>query len=570
MSARLGEAVVIARSDVRRRVRKFSENGLLGMLFLVPVGLAVLAVVGALPLPGYEQVRAAPGAFVYGTDVAAGADGTVLERTRGFAGVLFLLATYAAIMGEARAGETVAAHHELYLLTSTTATVAVGEFLKRLLFSSGLFGLVVVAGALAFGAGAGSPATTALLLCSGVALLITAVAVGQFATVLAKHALATTDAPGWLRRLVGGGLILLACTMVVRFRRATAVLGDTPLGWYGDLGLLATSVEGSAVASAAVLVVVPVAVLTNLSVLTRYAPKSWLDTYTHGTSTEESGGPATADATEQSDGPATAPGTTAGSRSERVEGFGAAVESLLERVVSRPVASLVVISWRRVYRTPESLLYVVALLPFGAVAAASIAAERPALVPVVAAVYASTLAAAGITLNPIGNEGRALPLTLTTPGGHRTLVVGYALSALAPGVVVVPGAVLVACSLLGLPALQSSVFVVLGVLLAATTSFASVAVGAVLPQYEGTRLATNGGVQTPRFDAILVVLLVSLAVATPVLVGVQSPASGTALATVPDAVPLVASLTASSLLALGVIRASVRYAVSKLRTQRVL
>lgn len=554
MTARVDEAVVIARSDLRRRFRKLSENRIVGVLLLFPVVFAVLSVVGALPVPGYEAVRAAPGAYVYGAELGTASGRNVLQSTRGFAGVLFVLVTYATVMGEAQAGENVASHHELYLLTSSTATVALGEFLKRLLFTNVVFGPVVVAGALAFGAGLGDPLTTASLLCSGVALLVTAVAFGQLATALGKHALATVDTPGWTSRLVGAGLILVMLAVVYRFRRATAVLRDTPLGWYGDLGLLAAPVDGSVLASAAVLVVAPVAVLANLSVLTRYGPRSWLDTYARGTDTEDGAG--TEDGADRS--------------RERVDARDTRVEAALERVVSRPVASTIATSWRRVARTPESFLYVVAMLPVGLGPIASIYADRPALVPAVAAVYASALVALGLTLNPIGNEGRALPLGLTTPGGCRTLVVGYALSVLLPGVVLVPVTVLAASLLVGLPALQSAVLVVLGGALVATTAFASVAIGAALPKYEGTRLATNGGLQTPRFEAIPVVFLVSLLVALPVLVAVQSPASVPAALAVSDRVRLVASSMGSVLFAAGAVRLSVRYAVSTLRSQRVL
>ena len=548
MNARLDEAVVIARSDLRRRVRKLSENRIIGLLLLFPIGFAVLSVVGTLPIPGYEQLLATPGAYVYGVEIGTEPARDVLEATRGFAGVLFLLATYATIMQEAQAGENVASHHELYLLTSTTATVALGEFLKRLLFTSVVFGPVVVAGALAFGAGLGDPTTSVFLLCSGAALLVTAVALAQLATALAKHALATVDTPGWTNRLVGAGLILAVSAVVYRFRRATAVLQDTPLGWYGDLGLLGAPLAGSVVASAAVLVVAPVAVLANLSVLTQYGPRSWLDTYARDPDTE--------DATDRS--------------RERVESRDSRVESMLERAVSRPVASTIANSWRRVSRTPESFLYVVAMLPVGIGPIASIYADSPTLVPAVAAIYASTLVALGITLNPIGNEGRALPLGLTTPDGCRTLVVGYALSALLPGVVLVPVTVLAACLLVGLSALQSAVLVLLGGTLVATSAFASVAIGAALPMYEGTRLASNGGLQTPRFEAIPVVFLVSLLVALPVVVGVQSPASVPAALAVSDWVRLVASSVGSALLAAGAVLLSVRYAVSTVRSQRVL
>jgi hypothetical protein len=158
--------------------------------------------------------------------------------------------------------------------------------------------------------------------------------------------------------------------------------------------------------------------------------------------------------------------------------------------VPRPVARVVRKSWLRAWRSPMRLLYVVYPL-FFVIAPVSEAARTgvvPRYLPGGIALYGAWATGAAFTLNPLGDEGDVLPVTLTAPIGGRSFVAGCCLAGMLVGLPLSVLAVLAAALVAG-----SSVVVIVGaVVLAVGLSVAAVGI------------AAGVGVTFPRFEFVTV------------------------------------------------------------------
>ncbi len=488
MRQALERAVRIARTETVRHARQQREQPWRVFFELFLVVFVTLVVVGRIPGVGlYPE----PGAYYYGQVAASESPGAALDTARGFVGIVFVIVTLVTMLWTMKAQDWREQADGL-LTTVPIPTLVAGDLLSKILKVGRFLSVASLAGAIAFASGSESVLGGVLFVLAAFALASTATAVGYTAG-LAGLALASYSSFVREHRvLVGSPLVALYFGLFVGSRRASAVLGGLPIGWYADIPMTAATGTGVTTAGAALLGTT----LGGVSLWwtsARLAERAWLGDGVAPASVESS---------------ARSPTTDQSSR-------------LLDRVpttwLSRPTRAVIYAVWRRTVRAPQALLYV--FLPFVLllVIGIELAATAPASIPVLVAVYGAGAVGAGATLNPLGNEGRTLPVTMTTPGGPRHLVRGYVLSAVLVGLV--PVVALVALATLGVTA--SPVATVAMGLFAAILTVAfvavSVGIGAWLPEFDGLRPADSAGLTTPHVYAVFAYSLALALASVPVL-----------------------------------------------------
>lgn len=531
--SRSSRVLLIAWVRSVRTHRRMREKPLLLFFVAFPIVFGVLATVGELPLTGYDAVWSEPGAYAYGRELAGGNPGDLADRTRGLAGLLFVLVCYGAIIREATEGSM--DRHRDGLLTSVSArTAALATLVENVAFNGRLVGLVVLAGAVAFGVGARAPLAVVSLLLAGTLLVASAVAVGYVVALSIRLAFRRVAFVREHKILVGGPLALGYFGLFVRARESMALLGALPVGWFADLGLVTVGV-GRPGAAALVVVASGATVAASAAISGALGRRLWLG-----------------------DGPE--PPTPARAAEEGTGGFG----RRLARVTSRPTAAVALMTWRRLRREPQALLFTTLPVVITVSVAHEIVDTWPDALPLVVAVYGSAAVGMGVTLNPLGNEGPILPAVLTIPDGGRNLLYGYVLSAALPGAAIVGTATLVATLPTALGPATAVGFALLGAGLAATAAGLSLGIGVALPQFEGLTATRSSGIQSPRLEAVTAFLLATAAVGTPALVGVVGARELSAHVGVSGGVLAAAGVLCTVLVAVAAAVLSVRYALARI------
>lgn len=535
---RLAKSALIAKTQSIRQYRKLRAKPMLAAFQVLPLLIIIPAVVGRLPLPGYEEFWSAPGAYVYGTRFDSGHEATVLELGRGAAGVLFLLVAYLVLLPKAMGTGAVTDEVDDYLAVVPTTTLAIAELLTYLAFSWRTGGLILLAAAVTFGAGSGSALTTVTIVFAGSVLFVTAVAVAYPIALTLQLTFVRVAVVRENKLIVGGPLVVGMFGVFVSLRESVELLSTVPIGWYADLALI-SSTAASPVRATVVLIVMPAIVAASVSISPRIGERLWL-----------------------ADDPSQAP-------SDPTERSQSRTDELLQRVLSRPVAAVVQVTWRRLRREPRALLFGGLLIVLTASAAISVADRFPDGLPVIVAIYGAATVGVGVTLNPLGSEGRALRGTLTTPHGGRHVLTGYALSAAIPGCVLVGLATAAAGSVTELDSLTRVGLVVFGSLLGAMAPILSLGIGVALPQFDGIDTVSNTSMRTPRLEAVFTFSAVIIILGLPAIVGLHG---ATSVATVgpvsPRVVAVVGPVTSLVLLA-GASWLSFRYALAAVRKREV-
>lgn len=362
---------------------------------------------------------------------------------------------------------------------------------------------------------------------------------------------------------------------VVRYRSAIAVLGfvtyialvatntlgsvfatlfdplsRVPIGWVADLSLAGT-VPGTDPLRAAAVVPLVVAVATaGFVAATAVARRHWF-----------------AD-------PVLTGETESTTERDTESGLFARAERALAGVVGQGTAAVAALAWRRAVRSPLKLLYVAYPLLGGIGFIGDIVrtGQVPAVAPPVALLFVTWAGAVVFTLNPLGDQGSALPATVLSRLGGRRFVLAHVL---AGAVVAAPvGAVVVA----GVGALSPlSTTVALG--LAAVTPVAvllaalfAVGVGTVFPRYDAVNITRSTEAVVPSLVAFAVFTAYLLGTATGATLSyepaLQAPVAGLLSFLLPFGLSVSAEtigLLAGGLVAVGVLAplVSVRYAVRR-------
>lgn len=473
----LRHGLVLARVDVTRTVRATRDRIAAVLGYVLVVGPGVLG-------GGYAG-------YLFGRDVGlAGVSGlSLLGVARGALAVGWVgLSVMVAVRTVSKRGEL--DNHAGLLSRVPTRTVVVGRILAETAVVLAWVLPVTVAAAGGYGLGAGE---WHLLATAPVAVGLgttSAVAVGTPVGLAARHVLTRFEPVARYRRWVVALVFAVYVGAIVTESFGDVVsalyepLRATPLAWTADVLLLAGGVGASPVRAGLALPLTAAAVVGGAALTTLVASRHWF------------ADPVLASGDE----------TSAETDAAEVGGPLAAVERSLSGVVGRGTAAVVVLAWRRAARAPTKLIYLAYPLlgGIGAVGDVVQTGTVPPSLPAVALVFVAWAGTAAFTLNPLGDQGSALPTTVLSPLGGRRFVAGHVLA----GVVVAAPlgtALVVALALaadlgtrlvVGL-AVGTPLVVVLGSLFA-------VGVGVAVPRYETVSVTRSTEAVVPSLVAFLV------------------------------------------------------------------
>jgi ABC-2 type transport system permease protein len=204
----------------------------------------------------------------------------------------------------------------------------------------------------------------------------------------------------------------------------------TPLGWFADLALVAApdpsiGIARPVTAAGTLLVGVPLVAW----VTTRLAGMLWYIDPARPNHTTETSGKATAsadpDITVSSEATINTTQVLATGISDQL--FGSWISPSVLRIAQK--------SWRRAYRAPMKLQYTVFPIFFliNPIQQSIQSGQITTVLPASVAIYGAWATGAAFTLNPLGDEGAMLPVTLTTPVSGTKLLSGLVLSGMAVG-----------------------------------------------------------------------------------------------------------------------------------------
>ena len=520
-----GHAALIVRTELRRRLR-----GLGG------AQLAATAVAGLfLLIPGAGSVAVA---YFAGQEVAAGSlDPTATARL-----VAGLVPVGAAAFTAIRAVQTtgVPTHGDGLLLAASHREVVLGLLGTELALVVGVTGLPALGVGVAFGAGAGSPASAVLVAGALLALLVGGVVGGYALGLAARITIARSELLARYKTVIGVVLFGLYFLTIARGEESAAAFGGiagaaggTPLGWFADLGLVAVAGSADPTLAAGAALLAAAGIPLGIAACSRLAGALWYS------QPVEPVGDATADS--------------------RMTG------GLLG--LPRPMVRVARKSWLRAWRSPLRLIYV--LYPLFAFVTPLVEVVEtgtvPGSLPPLVALYGAWSVGAAFTLNPLGDEGPVLPVTATSPVGGWTFVGGLCLAGVAVGTpVVVPLAVVSGLVAGAGPAVLAGL-VALAALLPVVATGIATAPGMVFPRREPAQVFRGRQAVVPSVYAFLAYSLALVVVALPGLVA-GIPLAREALVGVTGLDPgvVVAGGTGATLLVGGLAAAaSLRYAAGR-------
>ncbi|MFC6837646.1 hypothetical protein [Halomarina ordinaria] len=478
------------------------------------------------------------GAYAFGGAMARGEVTPPLDLLRLAAAAVFAFAVFLTTI---RAVQTSTAPPGLDGLLTTLphreviAALALVEVGFALLFPGSAVALV----ALAFAVGAGAPATAALLTVAVVGLVTVGALTGVTLGLAVRVLVARSALLSRLRTPVAVGLFLAYFAVITSQQAGSAfapvlrAVGATPLGWFADLGLYGLSPDASAVRAAGALGATAVAVPLVGAAASALAGRLWYDD----------------------------PVQPEGADEAQASGMGDVT------FVPRPMARVVRKSWLRAKRNPMRLQYVAYPLFFLWAPLADVV--RTGTVPpglaALVAFYGAWATGSAFSLNPVGDEGPVLPVTLTTPVTGRTFVGGVCLAGVLVGVPLTALAAVGLALAAGLePAALAAVGVSAVVLPLAATGIAA-GVGSVFPRLQTVRLGRNRQAVVPSLFAFALYSLVlgvaglpASVVGAPGVLGVLSELVG-----LPQTTALVGGLALTVVLAGVAAAVGVRVAVTR-------
>lgn len=480
LSLALGRVYLIARTDLVHRKRSIEGSSQV-------VGLVITGLFGSII--GLVSIG---GLFAAGRAVS---DATILGPTRTVAAGVFGIAAVMAAIRVAQ-GLVVPSDADGLLTTVPHHEAVAGYLLAECVVLLGVPTLFVILGAVTFGIGAGSIVSVVLVafatLSLGVLGVLCGIGVGTGVRVLIARS------PVLARFRAAIGIAFMLVYFWVLFGDSTesvldpllGVVGASPIGWYGDLALLAVQ-EASLVRA------IGAVVLTVVGIPVVGVGCGWLAGWLWY---------------RRSVAPSVASGS---SEMGTVPIAGVAI--------TRPMRHIVHKTWLRARRAPLRLVYVAYPL-FLLVPALEDITELtvPAYLPGLIAFYGAWATGAAFTLNPIGDEESVLPVTLTSPVRGRSFVGALCLAGLLIGL---PPTVVAAAltSVVASPPL--SVGAVGGVLATAVVlpvvaTTIAVGAGTAFPRLEPATITRSREAVVPSIFAFVLFSAVFGLVSVPALIAV--------------------------------------------------
>lgn len=378
-----------------------------------------------------------------------------------------------------------------YLTTVDYRELFVGVAAVESLGAFAYLGLPILLAAGGFAVGSGSPLAAVTILATGATAVALGIGTGLAAGFAVKNVAVRSELVARYRVLLWSLLFVVYMGAFVSgeattlFDPALRVLSRPPLSWLGVFALLPVVPDANAVHGVAALAVAIVAAVGLFAVAVRLAGLLW---YTDGVSLDSEGigdGETSLDA------------------------------GLVGRVVGRRTAWVARTTLTRARRAPIRLIYVAypVFLLAPMVTQAIESGEVPSTLAPTAALYAAWAGGAAFSLNPLGEQGATLPVTVTTGVSGTAFLRGILL----PGVVLggASGAVLGGglAALAGAPPLRIGLLAVAGVVLGVFAPALASGIGVVFPKYEAARITRSHEAVVPSLFAFAgySLLLVTLA-----------------------------------------------------------
>lgn len=448
---------------------------------LAAFGFSLLVFVG-VPTVGGTYVAYTYGEQILGT-IAEIEGISVLSVVRGALALAWLAVTV--FVAQHAVGKTARIEHEDGLLTTVPAPDVLGGLVlaEAARFLS-IFTLPVVAISAAFALSIGAPAAFVTIILALLMLFTTALLAGHIIGVVIKIIFGQSELLTRYKSVlavvafVAYFAAILTDTLGQFVARLFPLVQSTPMAWFGDLlvaGVPGISPSPVRIAGAVVLFVVAVPLLLALDI--RAATRLWF-----------------ADRAQ--------PGTKTYSSAESNAEF-------LSRIAARPTRTVTAKIWRRTKRAPLRLIYIIYPLFFLIAPLQTVVTtgEIPSSLPVLFALYGAWAIGAA-ALNPLGDEGVMLPVTLTSSVRGGQFVRGHVLAVATIGLplIVAVTAITGILSPLGpsawLPlAIGSAVLCVLGPVVA-------LAVGTVFPRFGAVNISQSRRVVVPSKTAFVVYSIV--------------------------------------------------------------
>jgi hypothetical protein len=476
----LRHAVRIARIDVVRGIRKNTATRLFWVRILLYVGL----VGGPGLLAGYV-------AYLGGQELAAGRSLASIESVELFRTIVafvwafaFLIVTVRTIGG--RGHPTTA---KLLLAVVPVRDVVLGLVLAEMAFATIWTMPFAVAIGVAFAVGAGVlaplltvPATAAVVIASTVVVGFTVgVVLRQFATrvgFVVRHKTALT-----LLLIATYFVLLTTDRLELLFESLAPTMRSSPIGWGGDLSVLGMpGVDPSPTLAIGWICLATLLVPTLVVVGGRVAAVHWLsDPSVPVQSSPDRVGPP-----------------------EPVERAGI-LTVVIPGVIGKPMGALVRVAWWRAIRAPMKFVYVAYPLLFvGAVLVDVIETGGvPASLPAVILIAVAWGAGVLFVLNPLGDQGQALPATVMAAITGRQFVRGHLLATL---LVTLPLGLVATIATVLVSPLDSGtalVVVVLCPVVIVASAMLAVGIGTAFPRFTATSVTRSTRVVLPSSVAVL-------------------------------------------------------------------
>lgn len=489
----LGHVWLIARIEHRRIYRQMRDNRF-QLVGLVLSGLFFLLL----------SAGAVVGTYILGTVVGTDAFAERLSFARTVvAGIAIFGAFMVALTTVQEYGEL---EEPTPILTAVPYEEAVlGLLLMNHLLFAEVAALPIIAVAIAFAVGAGSlasvPVITVVLLAVVVLATTTGFALGQTARLVGARVAFVAQYKTLIGVLGFVAYFAVFATGVFEdlFGMDWAVLGATPLGWVADLALVAAPAPTIGIARPAAAAVTLLAGITLLTwIAVRLSGVLW---YTDPVQ------PASDDAAARD------PNTDAQTNALS-SGFS---ERLFGGRVSYPILRIAQKSWRRAYRAPLKLQYAAwpVFFMIAPIQQSIETGEVSTILPVSIVIYGAWATGAAFTLNPLGDEGAVLPITLISGVRGAQLLRGLVFAGVAIGgpVIVVLATGLGLASPMGV--FSALAIGALGGVLCTGACMIGAGVGTLFPKFKRTRLSRSRKAVVPGLSAFTVYSLILLVVSLP-------------------------------------------------------
>lgn len=413
------------------------------------------------------------------------------------------------------------------LLTATRhRDLVTGLLATEFLYAFAFVGIPGVLCGIAFAFGAGSAVTAGLATVTVLSIVSLATGIGTAIALVIRIAIARSRLVARYR-IVVGALVLFGYLLTLLYTESTGlfepvldVFGASPLTWFGNLASLAVTPSPDPLKAGGISLVTGALVPGLVAVNIRLAALLWYSS---------SVTPETADSSVSLPSP---------------------------QWVDRQTRHVVRKTWTRAIRSPLRLVYVgYAGLLVGFVLANAIQHEgSPDWLAPLVALYGGWATGAGMTLNPIGEEGPTLPAMLTSPISGRQYVAGLWVASSIVGVPITLLLTAGVASSSGLALTDLIVVSLFGGGLAAITPGLASGIGTVFPQTETEAITRNREAVVPSFWAFALYSIVLFLLAIPGWTAISSSNTRFASAIPSPSSAIVSSIgTAITLLAVGAV-----------------